>query len=61
MNTISFYIVNTDSGKTFLVNTDSEEKAKKLVQIEYPLDDIMSSWECDILPNECRNLENMFL
>ena len=32
MNTISFYVVSTDSKKDFLVNAESENKAVQLVQ-----------------------------
>ena len=59
MNTISFYVVSTDSKKDFLVNAESENKAVQLVQ-EMGYSDVSNAFEYTIIHNECRDLENMF-
>lgn len=59
MNTISFYVVSTYGNKDFLVNAESENKAVQLVQ-EMGYSDVSNVFEYTIMPNECRDLENMF-
>lgn len=59
IDTISFYVVRTYSNKEFLVNAESENKAVQLVQ-EMGYSDVSNAFEYTIMPNECRDLENMF-